>query len=451
MHNLKKIKTLAAAGLASIIALSGCAGTTASTSAQTDPAAAFDEEKQYEIVFESYNIGNATWDPTITGLIEEFEAQHPNVDVIPQALGADSTGAGGTAQSVQRQVLAGTPPDVVQMTFDTMTFGIEELQAKPLDALFGQDAVSAHFEGEYPMHENVRDFAKSGEHIYGIPYVLSTPMFYYNESALAEIGITDPDFSSWESVAKVAAQASEATGAPSLSVSCFDAIGEWCLQSIIRSAGGQMLSEDATTIEFGGQGTADALTMFQEIADSGALENADFNGQVESFAAGNTLMHVNSASMQTAFENGADAGGWELNAAGMPGFDGQPAIPVSSGSALLMYSEDADKQAAAWEFIKFMTSETAYEQIAPIGYLPLRTDLIEADAPLADWAAQNDLLAPNLEQLERIEPWISYPGSSYAQVTPIVIDAVEEIVYSGEDAESTLAEAADQAQELINE
>lgn len=451
MRQLKSLKAFAALVLVSMIALTGCSSPTASTTSAAEPAADFDPEKQYEIVFESYNIGNATWDPVITGLIEDFEEQHPNIDVVPQALGADSTGAGGTAQSVQRQVLAGNAPDVVQMTFDAMSFGINELQAKPLDTVVGADSVNEHFEGEYPMHENVRDFAKDGDHIYGIPYVLSTPMFYYNESALADIGITNPDFSSWESVAEIAAQASEATGSPSLSVSCFDDVGEWCLQSIIRSAGGQMLSEDGTTIEFGSPESAEALTVFQDIAASGALENADFNGQVESFAAGNTLMHVNTASMQTAFENGAEAGDWSLHAVGMPGFDGDPAIPVSSGSALMMYSEDPDQQAAAWEFIKFMTSEVAYEQIAPLGYLPLRTGLIEEGAPLADWAAQNDLLAPNLEQLERIEPWVSYPGSSYAQVTPIVIDAVEEIVYGGEDAESTLTEAADQAQELIEQ
>ncbi|WP_403021686.1 extracellular solute-binding protein [Salinibacterium sp. GXW1014] len=449
MGTIHKTTALTALGVVAALTLAGCtAGAGASSSA--DAAPAFDPDKQYDIVFESYNLGNATWEPTILELIERFEAKYPNVSVTAQASGSDSTAAGGTAQSVQRQVLAGNAPDVVQMTFDTMAYAVSDLQAKPLDELFGTDAIDEHFGGEYPMHESVRDFGASGDHVYGIPYVLSTPMFYYNESALAEIGITDPDFSTWESVAEVAKQATAATGTPSLSVSCFDPVGEWCLQSIFRSNDARVLSEDGSTITVAAPEAIDALSGFQQMTADGTLQNADFMAQVETFAGGSTLMHVNSASMQKSFEGGASAGGWSLSAVGMPGFAGEEVIPTSSGSALLMFSQDADKQAAAWELLKFMTSEVAYEAISPLGYLPLRTGLIEEGAPLAEWAAGNSLLTPNLEQLDRLEPWVSFPGTNYVQVTTAIMDATEAIVYNGADAKSTLTEAAERAQGLIS-
>ena len=438
------------------LTLSACSGgATASSddqaSATTATAAAdFDPDKQYEIVFESYNLGNATWEPTILGLIEEFEQQYPNVDVIPQALGADSTAAGGTAGSVQRQVLANNPPDVVQMTFDTLDFAVENLSAQPLDVLYGRDAVDSHFEAGIPMHESVRDFGVLGDHIYGVPYVLSTPMFFYNATGLAEAGIDAPDLTTWDSVAEVARAVTEKTGKPSLSVSCLDPVGEWCLQSMIRSNGGRVLSEDRSTVGFGSDETVEVIAQMQGLYEDGVLENADFTTQSESFAAGEVLMHVNSASMQASFEQGAEGGGWTLEAAGIPAFDGSPVVPTSSGSALMVFSQDADKQAAAFELLKFMTSETAYENIAPLGYLPLRTGLIEEGNTLSEWAASNRLLAPNLEQLESIEPWVAYPGESYVQIGSLLMDAVNESVYQGADPREALSVAASRAQDLVD-
>jgi multiple sugar transport system substrate-binding protein len=430
------------------LALAGCAPSS-STADASSVAPTFDPDQQVDIVFESYNLGSATWEGPILSLIEQFEAENPNVNVIPQANG-DSTAAGGTAASVQRQVVAGNPPDVVQMTFDTLSYAASDLQAQPLNELYGQDAIDEHFGGEYPMHEKVRNFGVVEGSTYGMPYVLSTPIFWYNATALAEAGITDPDFSTWDSVAEIATTISDETGKPSFSNSCLDPVGEWCYQSMVRSAGGRVLSEDRSTIMAGEPEAVEALSSMQDLHEAGALQNGNFNDQYEGFAAGTTLMHINSASMQAAFQAGADAGGWDLAAAPMPGVEGQDVVPTSSGSMLSIFTQDPAKQAAAWEFTKFMTSPAAYEVISPLGYLPLRTSLTEDGGPLADWATQQaDLLTPNLDQLEAVEPWVSYPGKNYVQISTIMMDAAEQVAYQGADPETTMAEAATRAQELV--
>lgn len=438
-------RALLAVGAVLALGLTACGS---DTEVEQGAAAAFDPDKKYEITFESYNLGNATWDKPIRSLIDKFEAEHPNVTVKAQAAGG-STAAGGTASSVQRQVLAGDPPDVVQLTFDTLGYAVSDLQAKPLDEVFGQDALDEHFGGEHPVHEKVRNFGEVDGHVYGVPYVLSTPIMYYNKTALAEAGITDPDFSTWDSVAEIAEKMSAETGTPSFGNSCLDPIGEWCYQSMVRSAGGQVLSDDRTTIQAGEAEAVAPIARMQELFEAGALQNADFNGQYEAFAAGKTQMHLNSASMQGAFEAGAASGGWELGAAPMPAFGDEPVVPVSSGSMLSVFTPESDVQAAAWEFVKFMTSETAYETISPMGYLPLRTSMAQEGGSLADWAAeQADLLRPNLEQLDEIEPWVSYPGDDYVQIATVVMDAVEEVVYHGADPQKTLGAAQERAQEL---
>ncbi|MFL4472878.1 extracellular solute-binding protein [Paeniglutamicibacter sp. MACA_103] len=437
--------------VAAALALTGCAPT-ATTAGSTSPAPAFDPNQKVEIVFESYNLASATWEGPILSLVEQFEAKYPNVDVITQANG-DSTAAGGTSASVQRQVVAGNPPDVVQMTFDTLSYAVSDLQAQPLNTLYGQDSVDEHFAGKYPMHENVRNFGVVDGNTYGIPYVLSTPIFFYNATALADAGITKPDFSTWESVADIASKVSEKTGAPSFGNSCLDAIGEWCYQSMVRSAGGRVLSEDGSAITAGEPRATEPLAAMQELHEAGVLQNGDFNDQYEAFAAGTTQMHINSASMQAAFQKGAAAGGWKLAAAPMPGIKGQPVVPTSSGSMLSVFTQDPAKQAAAWEFTKFMTSPAAYEVISPqIGYLPLRTTMTEEGGPLAGWATkQADLLTPNLEQLEAIEPWVAYPGKNYAQIATIMMDAVEQVAYQGADPTTTMADAEARAQKLVKQ
>ncbi|WP_231383897.1 extracellular solute-binding protein [Rhodococcus sp. 114MFTsu3.1] len=413
---------------------------------------AFDPNVPVEIVFESYNLGSATWEAPILSLIEKFETEYPNVDVIPQASG-DSTAAGGSAASVQRQVIAGNPPDVAQMTFDTLRYTVSDLQAQPLNTLFGQDALDEHYEGEYPMHDKVRGFGVVDGSTYGIPYVLSTPILWYNATALADAGIDDPDFSTWESLADIAARVSAKTGAPSFGNSCLDAIGEWCYQSMVRSADGRVLDEDDSTITVGEPNAVDPLITMQEINESGALQNGDYYDQYEAFAAATTQIHINSASLQSAFQKGADAGGWELAAAPMPGVEGKDVVPTSSGSMLSIFTKDPAKQAAAWELTKFMTSPAAYEVITPqIGYLPLRTSMTEEGGPLAEWAAeQADLLAPNIEQLDSIEPWVAYPGKNYQQIATIITDAIEQVVYQGADPEATMSAAAARAQTLVEQ
>lgn len=447
-----RFRTLGLAGLAgvAVLGLAACAPSSASSTGSA-AAPAFDPDTEVEIVFESYNLGSANWKGPILGLIEQFEEEYPNVTVSTQAI--DTTTAGGTAASVQRQVLAGDPPDVVQMTFDTRDYAVSDLQAQPLDVLFGQEAVDEHLAGEYPMHEKVRDFGVVDGSTYGIPYVLSTPILFYNATVLEEAGIGDPDLSTWESVATVAEQVTARTGAPSFSNSCLDPIGEWCYQSMVRSTGGRVLSEDRTSITAGEAEAVAPLAAMQAMHADGTLQNADFTGQYEAFAAGTTQMHINSASMQAAFQAGADAGGWELAAAPMPGIDGHEVVPTSSGSMLSVFTQDPAKQAAAWEFTKFMTSPAAYQVISPqIGYLPLRSTMTESGGPLADWAAeQADLLSPNLEQLEVIEPWVAYPGKNYQQIATILMDAVEQVAYYDADPTTTMAEAQQRAQAAINQ
>jgi multiple sugar transport system substrate-binding protein len=440
--------------VATVLALAGCA-TGGASPEQAGSAATVPElspDQQVDIVFESYNLAQAgAWSDVINGLISDFEAEHPNIHVKGQPP-QGATGSTATASSVQTQLLAGHAPDVAQITFDSVDFTVNELGAKAVEDIAGKEAVQENFAGTHPFHPRAATLADWEGKTYGIPYVFSTPVLFYNATALQNAGLpADTDLSTWEKVEAAAKAVTAKTGKPSLSVTCAVKGGSWCMQGIFRSAGGDVLSPDRSTIEFGEEPAVSAVTMLRNLNDQGVLVNQDSTTQYEDFAKGGSAIHLNTSALQAMFIKSAQAGGWDLRAAPMPGFDGAQAVPTNSGSALFVFSDDPAKQRASWELIKYMTSDHAYTEISSkIGYLPLRTSLTEDPAALKGWADSNPLLAPNLGQLDRLEPWKSYPGNSYTQVDEILAQAIEQSVFYGKDPATTMQAAQARAQDLIN-
>lgn len=443
-----------AATSALLLSACGTGGTGAASASEASAEGTLPElptDTVTEIVFESYNLsGQGMWGDTIQGLIDEFNAENPHIEVTGQ--GVDST---NTASSVQQQVLAGNPPDVGQMTFDTMAFSAESLNAANLSAVVGTDELAEQFGGEYPYNARAKVLADIDGATYGIPYVFSTPVFWINETLLQEAGIdpTTMDISTWDSVAELAKQVTAHTGKPSLSNTCVMTGGNWCMQSMYLSNGARALSEDRSTIEFGSEAAVDTVDTFKQMYEDGILSNADVATQYEEFARGESIaFHVNTAALQATYMAGAESGGWTLNTSTLPQFGDQPSVPTNSGSALVMYSQDPAKQAAAWEFMKFMTTPEAYEAITTgIGYLPLRDTMTHEGGPLHEWTEANPLVKSNLEQLQYMEPWVAYPGDQYFEVDRIQYVAIEDSIFNGGDPATLMPETAARAQELIEE
>jgi len=431
---------------ASALALTGCATGAAETSSGS--LAKLDPDKKISIVFESYNLATAgAWTNTIEGLIADFETEHPNITVIGQGVASDQT-----TSSVQTQLLAGNPPDVAQLTFDALDYAVTELGAQPLEDLVGSKAIDDHLGGEHPFQERAAVLADWEGKTIGLPYVFSTPVLFYNASAFEAAGVpADVDLSTWDAVKTVATKITAATGKPAINLACAVKGGNWCMQGVFRSNEARVLSEDRSTIEFGEPEAIEAVEMLRDLYDAGVLTNLDQASQTEAFSRGDAVMQLQSSAAQSNYIGAAKAGGWELRAAAMPGFTGKQVVPTNSGSALFMFSTDPQKQAAAWEFMKFLTSEHAYETITTgIGYLPLRTSLTEPGEPL-EWYATNPLATANLAQLADLEPWTSYPGNSYTQIDDILATAIEESVFYGKDPAKTMADAQKRAQTLIED
>ncbi|ODU07554.1 MAG: ABC transporter substrate-binding protein [Pseudonocardia sp. SCN 72-86] len=447
-------RLLAALGAASALLLAGC-GVGGESGAQSTVGRAPElaPDQQVTLTFESYNFGQAgAWNDTFTALLAGFQAKHPNIKVTGQKpQGTSSNPAADTVSSLQTQLAAGQVPDVAQLGFSDLGFAVSQLGAKPLDDLVGADTVTTTLGGPHPFAPATTTLGNLDGKTYGIPFVLSTPVLYYNASLFTAAGLdpaTPP--TTWAEV-KAAGEKIHATGKEGVYVDCVTKTAkDWCLQSVVRSNGGRVLSQDRTTLSYADKPAVEAVTMLQSMVGSGASPKYTQQQAVEAFTRGDLGMILESSSLAATFAKGAQGAGWQLGGAAIPTFGSTPSVPTNSGAALLVLSNDPAKQRAAWELISYLTSDEAYTMIAQkIGYLPLRTGLVDDPNALQAWAAKDKTTGINIAQLNRMEPWVSFPGDNYLQIRDGMMEAVEKVVLQGADPQTTLADAQRRGSALL--
>lgn len=398
------------------------------------------------ISFYNYNLASAGLGGEATRkLIAEFMEANPNIIVEGVAVGSQDM-----ASRLQADMAANRIPDVAQVVFDSLAFVADNLGAVALEDAIPADELAAHFEGMIPAGLNL---GRLDDKTYALAYTFSTPVLFYNADLFVEAGL-DPDNPprNWQDVRDAAAAIAETTGAGGFngSLAGGGAAGfDWALQGVLLSNGGGVLSDDRATLTFDDPATIEAVQMLRDLHEAGIYENMPSEVMIEQMNSGRMGMLLTTSAQQNTLIRAAE-GQYDLRVAAMPGFGDRPAVPTNSGSGLVILSEDPVKQRAAFELMKFLTSERGYTIItSEIGYLPLRPSIVDDPAYLADWVEANPLVRPNLAQLERMQPWAAYPGQSYRQIARIFLDAVELAVFGGADVEQTLAAAQSQAQSLM--
>lgn len=395
------------------------------------------------IVFESYNYGTEGLGGEGTQqLIDEFEAEHPNIRIDPKG-----TPAGEIHSSVHAQAAAGDPPDVAQIGWSKFGFLQENLPYVPFEQIAPADELQAHLDGMYPA---AVDLGRHDGELAGLPYSVSTPTLFINADLFAQAGL-DPQAppASWTE-ARDAAQAIVDAGAQGIYVDAAgDAKSDFLTQSLINSNGGQLLGDDGS-LQLDHPAAVEALSMLGDLSADGLQPQVGEAEAIAMFEAGQLGMLVTSTALLGGLAASAD-GVFELETAGLPAYDGHDVAPTVSGAGLFVFSEDPAEQQAAWEFVKFLTGEQGFTILASvIGYLPLRPALIDDPEYLGDFFAQDDRLLPTVEQLDSLVPYQVLPGRNGQQTLELMQDqAVAPIMMSGADPEPTLATVAEQMRELL--
>lgn len=388
---------------------------------------------------------------TLNSLISGFEAAHPNIKVTLQTTTA-TTGAATTA-TVQQDEAAGNTPDVVQTGMDMVDYLANGLGGQDLDKVVGLKALQAEWGGDHPFPRALQVLGQINGQQYAIPWVLSTPVLYYNASLFQQAGLnpSDPP-KTWSQLEQDALKIKQATGAAGLSDCAAGAASvnvDWCTQSMVRSDGGSVLSFNGKKLTWTDPATVAAFKELGALGSSGAMVNLSSAQAVQEFGSGQLAMVINSSAAQGALLSAIQGHGTMLDAE-IPGFGNHPAIPVNSGSGLSILSKTPLKQRAAWELIEYLTSDEAFTQITEnVGYAPLRVSLATDPKYLASWAHTQSLVEANLDQLKELAPWQDYPGPNFGQIEALLETAAQQVAFSGQSASSALSQAQSQANALL--
>ena len=418
---------------------------TSSPYASFAQSAASDITEPVEITFYNYNLASVGNGAVATKkMIANFMAKNPNIKVKAVAVAADNF-----MSRLQADFAASQPVDLIQLPFSDLDFAVENLGAQAIEDLIPQSEFIDHIDG---ISQNGIKLGQLDGKTYGLAYTFSMPVLFYNADLFRKAGL-DPDKPphTWQELKQASLAIKQKTGNEGFAMGVFGPSAmDWLFQGILRSNNGLVLSSDRKTLQFGEAPAVEAVEMMRDLAQSGALLNTDFQGAIDSMTSGSLGMYLQTSAIQAALVKGAK-GNFELRSTVMPSFGDKPTRPNNSGSALVITTADPIKQRAAWELMKYLTSNEAYTIITTeIGYLPLRPAIIDDPRFLKNWVAENPLIEPNLRQLDKLEPWQSFPGPNYRQIIKIMMDAAELAVF-GKDADPAkiMQSAQQDAQNLM--
>lgn len=382
---------------------------------------------------------SATFDLTIERIMQDFAKAHPDITVTFRATYENYEDATNT---VLREAVAGTLPDVSFQALNRQALLVERGIVKPLDPFIANEP---DFETE-GYHKAMLDLSTFDGMIYGLPFSVSTPISFFNMDILRAAGVeTLP--ATWDEVIDVCQQIRTATDKEPLYWE-WNISGNWLLQAAMWSQGVPMIQDGKLNMD-NPEGLK-ALETARAIFRDCGMKNVIGGDAAKTLAAGDLAMFFSSTAY-VGFVDRSKIGDWEFVTAPYPGIDGAPqALPAGGNSAMLTsQSDDPEVLQAAWEFIKFATSGEGAATVAlTTGYVP--PNRVANALLMDDFYAANPNKLTAVNQLPLLSEWFAYPGDNGLAVTQVIEDHLESIfVGDAEDMEALRDEMVAEVNALL--
>ncbi|MCC5463845.1 ABC transporter substrate-binding protein [Pelosinus baikalensis] len=381
--------------------------------------------------------------PSVKQLVEQFNKENPDIEVVEKY---NPDMYKGLTQNLQAAMASGKNPDVVQMGYSYLNYAGENLKYASIPDIITKLSPEDNTYLKDNFLPNVLSLATTddGKQI-GLPYSVSVPVLYYNPDVFKQAGL-DPSQPprTWQEVTQYAKTIKEKTGIMGFFMQEY--ADNWAQQALIESNGGQILAKkDGRTMA--GFDTPEASEAYQVLADmvkNGHGLHATNEEAFQAFLSGKLGMVCTTIGKRDNFEKSAK---FTVMATQFPSFEGKTRKLPAGGNLLMIFSQDPDKQKAAWRFVKFLESPGALALWSKgTGYLPPRKGVTEDPQGLKDFAEQNKNMQVAMSQMPEVVKWASFPGANGLQAEQALID-VRDIILSGK---QSAADALKQAAAKIN-
>ena len=297
----------------------------------------------------------------IQKVIRAFNDKGTGVTVVSRQ---DGTTYETITQKAMASIAAGRGPAMMTTGWKLGDFARKTLGAQDFRQVFGPDRTEALLAKFRPQ---VRPLAAIGGVPIGLPWSMSTPVLYINQSLWTQAGL-DPTATpkTVEELYPMVRQLQEKTGKQGL---CYE-VNEWLPQAFIQNAGGDV-------IDANGKPVMDSIAAVKGI-EAFVLPRRDnlwrvmtIPEMVAAYQAGAIGVMASSSARQSVVRQAAR---FDLRLIQMPGLTGLPRRMNSGGNFLAVYSKVKEQQDGAYKFMEFVASKQGFEIWLETGYLNVTTN-----------------------------------------------------------------------------
>jgi len=383
----------------------------------------------------------------VTAIIDrmaaEFTEENPDIIVKPIYAGSYSD----TKVKVQAAVMSNTPPDVAVL-LATDLFDFLDMDAIiPLDEYVEKEGGEAFLNEFYPAWiEN----SQANGHTYSIPFQRSTVVMYYNKDAFREVGL-DPERppQTWDELLEYAKKLTKdgrwGIELPSNGPTSFN----WIFQAFAIQNGttyDNLINADGTEAYFHTPENVEALTFWNDLIHTHKVmpEGIIEWGTVPSdFTEGKVAMIYHTTGNLTNIKNNAK---FDFGVAMLPA-GRQLGTPTGGGNFYLFKGTPKEKQDAAWEFIKFMTTpERAAAWSKETGYVAIKPAAYETEL-MKEYVQEFPFVTVARDQLPYAKREIS--THNYGRVAKALNDNMQAVLLGAMTPEEGLQKAQQEADEAL--
>lgn len=359
-----------------------------------------------------HGMGNAQ-EEELTKLTDEFNASNEygiTVELVYQGAYGD------LSSKLDASALSGELPDMSQVYNNWITDYVDKVVT--LD-----DFIATDFDNWEDIVVGFREEAADYGDIKVLPFNKSTYLYFYNKTLYDELGLTAP--TTWDELVANAKVIKAEKDIPTIGWDDMTAMLE---AAVVQHGGtysqdGKIVMNDETGIE--------AMSWLLDLFANGYATLVGDDGYFSTkLSNGNIAGYVGSSTGVTYIT----VDGWELGVA--PIISDVTAAGYQAGTNIAMFSQDANKQLACWEYMKYLTStEVTAEWAIATGYLPVRTSAFESEAYQA-YLADSITAQAAYEQIENTFYEEAFKGSN--EVRNTVGSKMTEYIQEGTSAEDAM-------------
>jgi multiple sugar transport system substrate-binding protein len=295
-------------------------------------------------------------DHPVQKVIEGFNAKHTGVTVVSRQ---DGTTYETITQKAMASIAAGRGPAVMTTGWKLGDFARKTLGAQDFRQIFGPERTEALLAKFRPQ---VRPLAAIGGVPIGLPWAMSTPVVYINQSLWTQAGL-DPaaEPKTIEELYPMVRQLQERTGKQGIVYE----VNEWLPQAFIQNAGGDVIDSDGRPV-MDSAAAIKGIEAFVQPRRDNVWKPMTISEMVASFQAGQIGVMASSSARQSGVRQAAK---FDLRLIQMPGLAGHPRRMNSGGNFLAVYSKVKEQHDGAYKFMEFIASREGFELWLPTGYL----------------------------------------------------------------------------------